>query len=171
MITNGKRLVGLRPIKNMLTSKVRENGVSKGLTEAGYDISIAESVFFFSILLGLIKGVVLFRKGKFPIIRLGTTFTLASAIEEFNMPHSHLAEVKDKSTWARRALSVQNTVIEPGWRGFLTLELNFQDKGFLYIKRGSGIAQVLFKQLDSPGFYNGKYQDQEQGPISAKYER
>jgi dCTP deaminase len=28
--------------------------------------------------------------------------------------------VHDKSTWARRGLVVQNTVIEPGWHGYQT---------------------------------------------------
>ena len=32
--------------------------------------------------------------------------------------------VHDKSTWARRGLVVQNTVIEPGWHGYLTIEVD-----------------------------------------------
>ena len=39
------------------------------------------------------------------------------------MPSDVLGQVCDKSTWARRGVAVQNTIIEPGWRGYLTVEL------------------------------------------------
>lgn len=94
---------------------------------------------------------------------------LASTIEHFTMPDDVLGEVKDKSSWARRGLAVQNTVIEPGWRGHLTLELtNHGDEG-LTIHRGQPIAQIIFHQvlgLVTP--YDGKYQDQARGPQDAR---
>ena len=58
------------------------------------------------------------------------------------MPRDMVGVVHDKSTWARRGLSVFNTVIEPGWRGKLTLELVYHGGQDLLIPAGSGIYPV-----------------------------
>jgi dCTP deaminase len=76
---------------------------------------------------------------------------LASAIEEFDMPNNLIGIVHDKSTWARRGLSVFNTVIESGWKGFLTLELVYHGDEELIIPAGAGIAQVMFHQTMDSG--------------------
>ena len=94
-------------------------------------------------------------------------FALASAIEEFQMPRNMTGIVHDKSTWARKGLSVFNTVIEPGWNGFLTLELVYHGSEILHIKAGSGIAQVLFHQNAEYAQYTGKYQNQRDEPVAA----
>jgi len=97
-------------------------------------------------------------------------FMLGSTIECFTMPDNLLGIVHDKSTWARRGLCVQNTVIEPGWRGYLTLELTNHGKERLYLCRGMPIAQIVFHFLDKATEvpYAGKYQDQERGPQEAR---
>lgn len=97
-------------------------------------------------------------------------FVLASAMEEFRMTDDVLGTVHDKSSWARRGLAVQNTVIEPGWEGFLTLELTNHSREPLLLTRGMGICQVIFHRLDEPTFhpYSGKYQNQERGPVEAR---
>lgn len=97
-------------------------------------------------------------------------FALASAVELFQMPDDLLGVVHDKSSWARRGLALQNTVIEPGWRGFLTLELTNHGRDRLWLPRGVGIAQVIFHLLDEPTYhpYEGKYQDQAAGPQEAR---
>ena len=51
-------------------------------------------------------------------------FLLAATVERFQMPNDLMGIVHDKSTWARRGLVVQNTVIEPGWHGYLTIEVD-----------------------------------------------
>lgn len=100
-------------------------------------------------------------------------FSLASTAEEFAMPIDVLAKVADKSTWARRGLAVQNTIIEPGWGGFLTLELTNHGKETLEIKAGMPIAQIIFHRLESPAEvgYSGKYNNQEAGPVAARFEK
>ncbi len=130
--------------------RMKCNGMSFGLSAAGYDIRIAEHV-------NLAPG----------------EFALASSIDLFNMPLDVIAFVHDKSTWARRGLAVQNTVIEPGWRGYLTLELTNHGKDYITILGGMPIAQIVFQQLDQPTEqpYVGKYQDQQAGPQEARYER
>jgi dCTP deaminase len=96
-------------------------------------------------------------------------FKLASTVEEFNIPDDVMGVVHDKSSWARKGLCVQNTVIEPGWRGFLTLELSYHGDKFLIVEKGDPIAQIIFHQLDEPTYepYDGKYQDQASGPQQA----
>jgi dCTP deaminase len=101
------RLVGQhireRGIFTPFHERTREFGMTFGLGPAGYDVRIAQD-------LQLPPG----------------GFALASTVEHFDVPDYLTAEVKDKSTWARRGLSLFNTIIEPGWRGFLTLELKNQ---------------------------------------------
>lgn len=97
-------------------------------------------------------------------------FTLASTVERFTMPNDVMGIVHDKSSWARRGLALQNTVIEPGWEGYLTLELSNHSGTEIIIKRGQPIAQVVFHRLDraSTAPYAGKYQDQRRGPQGAR---
>ena len=127
------------------------NGLSYGLSSCGYDVRINEFMLF----------------------RGALQFGLASTIEHFEMPNNVVGRVHDKSTWARRGLAIQNTIIEPGWKGFLTLELsNNNHNNTLRIEEGSPIAQIIFELLDEPTEtpYSGKYQDQPNWPVNAKLE-
>lgn len=160
MIINANALLQAAPIKNMLTTKERNHGVSHGLAEAGYDIRIKQSVEFRPEEKG---GGAVYLDG----LRRPGRFTIASAIEEFEMPENLVGVVHDKSTWARHGLSVFNTVLEPSWKGFLTLELVYHGTSSLYIPAGAGIAQILFSQIMVSGHYDGKYQNQEDRPVSA----
>jgi dCTP deaminase len=153
MIVNGKNLLDAAPISCMLNYKGHAHCTSYGLVEAGYDIRIAERIEYKNNWVMTIdsEGIRKGRPGK---------FCLASSIETFQMPKDLVATVKDKSTWARKGLSVFNTVIEPGWNGILTLELVFHGNEPINIPAGSGIAQVLFNRLECEGDYgNGKYQN------------
>lgn len=153
MIASAQTLRKYKPITPFCERTIFE-GFTFGLGPAGYDIRIAEDIN----------------------IEPGG-FMLASSMEEFWMPKDLLGVVHDKSTWARLGLCVQNTVIEPGWRGHLTLELtnhkkpsnDFEDSMELYnhiiVKAGTPICQVVFHLLDYPTEqpYKGKYQDQRAG--------
>ena len=118
-------------------------GLSYGLGPASYDFRIAEDV----------------------IIPAGG-FIKASSLERFDIPYDLLPEMKDKSTWARRGVSVFNTMFDPGFRGFATIEIANHGKYEIEFKSGMAIAQLIFHVLDeatdSP--YNGKFQDQPRGP-------
>ena len=155
MIINRHALLRAAPIKDMLTEKVRGEITSYGLSEAGYDIRIKQEVVF--------EGGHVLVDG----VSSNTSFALASTIEEFQMPTDMVGVVHDKSTWARKGLSVFNTVIEPGWKGFLTLELVYHGRDILTIPAGSGIAQVLFHNTAITASYEGKYQDQADQPVEA----
>lgn len=162
MIINGKTLLRMSPIKDMLEDKERHNGVSHGLAEAGYDIRVKQDVTFARQPNGEMRIDVSRDDGDYTTT-YGCNFTLASAIEEFQMPQRLVGTVKDKSTWARKGLSVFNTVIEPGWNGFLTLELVYHGSDdYMHIPGGTGIAQVLFSSTIEAGDYaDGKYQNAE----------
>jgi dCTP deaminase len=145
VILNGKLLLKAAPIKDMLTTKERAHGVSFGLSEAGYDIRVKQSIH----------------------LDTDDRFVLASAIEEFQMPAHLVGVVHDKSTWARQGLSVFNTVIEPGFFGGLTLEIVYHGPGSIRIPAGAGIAQVLFYELHEQARYEGKYSGQSTDPTPA----
>lgn len=148
MICNGPALIAAAPVSPMVLTKCPSpGGVSHGLSEAGYDLTIAQSMWLFP----------------------GRRFRLASTVERFTMPRDLVAIIHDKSTWARRGLSVQNTVAEPGWSGWLTLELIYYGWRPLFIPKGAGIAQAIFHRLEHPADYgNGKYQHQENRPVAAR---
>lgn len=165
MVVNGNSLYRSSQLLDVPDRKVSEHGVSYGLGEAGYDIRIKQDITFYR-LFGLIPMVKVVDGDQ--VSHHFGKFTLASAIEKFNMSPSCVAIVHDKSTWARRALSVFNTVIEPGWKGYLTLELVYHGRKKLHIPAGSGIAQVLFHLVQEPANYNGKYQNQENQPVAAR---
>lgn len=131
--------------------RTRHEGMTFGLSACGYDVRVEFD-----------------EEGETDeLLLLSGSFALASTIERFDMPNDIVGIVHDKSTWARRGLAVQNTVIEPGWSGWLTLELTNHGPKGMSIPRGVGIAQVLFHQLDMPTTqpYEGKYQDQARGPV------
>lgn len=125
------------------------NGRSFGLSGAGYDIRIAESRWVWPLW------------GR-----------LASTIERFDVPKNVCFEVKDKSTNARRFITVQNTFGEPGWNGYLTLEITRHLPWPTFIRKGTPIAQIVFAFLDETTEqpYSGKYQAQEAGPQAARNE-
>lgn len=168
-VINSDTLLRAAPIKDMLTHKVKANGVSHGLTEAGYDIRIKQDIMFSSAS-GSPRVTALAHAGGDFVANKAGRFILASAMEEFNMPPTLLGIVHDKSTWARKGLSVFNTVIEPGWKGFLTLELVYHGDEELHIPAGSGIAQVIFHDLHLAANYDGKYQNQADKPVAAIYQ-
>lgn len=161
MIINGDSLFAAAPIKDMFREKKSNGDVSFGMSEAGYDIRIKQDVRFFNR-----NGLAMVDTGEW-FDTVGR-FCLASAIEEFQMPGNLVGIVHDKSTWARRGLSVFNTVIEPGWKGFLTLELVYHGQDELIIPAGSGIAQVVFHKTSDEMGYTGKYQNQPDKPVGPR---
>ena len=125
--------------------------VSYGLSMGGYDVRLDQD-----IVLGPSTS--------------HESFALASTLEHFCMPADMMAIVHDKSTWARLGLSVFNTVIEPGWRGWLTMELSNRGPHTLRLKKGWPIAQVVFHRMEGhvEQYGDSKYQNQPRGPVEAR---
>jgi dCTP deaminase len=148
MIIPAQTIRKVKPV-NPFCERTKFCGVSFGLSSAGYDIRIAKS-------LRLMRG----------------DFALASSMERFEMPNDWLGIVHDKSTWGRKGIAVQNTVIEPGWCGYLTIELTNHSIDNIWIEEGVGIAQIVFHRLEEPTEqpYTGKYQNQAAGVVPAIFE-
>lgn len=149
MILSSQSILKRRGMIKPFVERGVQNGMSYGLSSSGYDIRCKQD-----------------------IILPSHAFTLASSIEHFNMPIDLQGRPCDKSTWARQGLQVYNTVIEPGWHGYLTLELFNNGPRTLVIHAGDPIAQVVFQLLDEPTNmpYKGKYQGQDDEPTKALFE-
>jgi dCTP deaminase len=116
-----------RGIVKPFEERTKLNGLTYGVSHAGYGVRCGQTHF----------------------IQPGG-FVLASTLEAFDMPLDVLGVVHDKSTWARLGLAVRNTVLEPGWGGFLTLELTNHSDKEIVVDRGAPIAQILFHLVDNP---------------------
>jgi len=146
MIVNRQALLAAAPIQGMVADKRYHKGFSWGLTECGYDIRIKQSVWMFP----------------------GRRFVLASSMERFALPDTLMGRVLNKSTWARLGVDASMTTnLEPGWEGFLTLELRYSGWKPIRIPAGVGIAQIIFETLSEPARYTGKYADQADRPVPA----
>jgi len=146
MIVSGQTLREWRPL-TPFREPGQAFGRSYGVSHAGYDICLDQDLWLWP-----------------------KSFRLASSLECFNMPACLLGVVHDKSTNIRLGITVYNTVIEPNWQGFLTLEIsNHSWWRFHCLKRGTPIAQVIFHMIDKPteGYSKGKYQNQLRGPQAA----
>ena len=152
-------------------------GMSYGLTGAGYDIRVGK--------LDRTHADHLTRQSKSYLVKHSSTaketmqswnlqpgeFMLAASLERFKLPNDIQAIVHDKSTLARQGLALQNTVLEPGWEGYITLELSNHGSKPIRVLVGQPIAQVVFHVLDRPTEipYRGKYQNQDNLPTPAKF--
>jgi len=98
---------------------------------------------------------------------------LAVTAEQFNFPNNICGSVLDKSTWARVFVSAFNTHLDPGWRGFLTVELANLSEEPVEFFEGDPLCQIKFEWLDEPTElpYVGKYQDQKNEPTPAILEK
>lgn len=148
---------GAKPMIEPFVERSVSDGMSYGLSIAGYDIRIKQDVTLYPLGYDEDK----------------ESFSLASTLERFDLPSDVLGHVADKSTWARRGLAVQNTILEPGWNGYLTIELSNHGPDILRIKAGMPIAQIVFHRLEAPAerAYSGKYQGQANEPVAAKEEQ
>src|SRR5690606_83314 len=93
------------------------------------------------------------------------SFVLARTVEYFRIPANVLSICIGKSTYARCGLIVNVTPLEPGWEGFLTLEISNTTPLPDCIYSTGGIAQLLFFEGDTPEVTyadrKGKYQNQQ----------
>lgn len=137
---------GERPLITPFVERGVANGKSCGLSSASYDVKTAQTIWLWPFW------------GR-----------LASTIEYFNIPNNICAFVKDKSSNARKFILVQNTFIDCGWSGYLTLEITRMLPWPVRIKAGTPIAQIIFQFLDEETClpYKGRYQNQKNGPQAA----
>lgn len=158
--------------------KVVIRGKSAGLSSSSYDMTIAHD---------LILGVDPARIMEKHILQHGFTredllqealranpeyVSLAHTAEDLKLPAHIDGEVLNKSSLARVFCKPDNTYIDPGFEGNLTLELTNHGPEPVVFKAGDPVVQIVFGFLDMPTErpYRGKYQNQTKAAHPARYE-
>jgi len=139
-----------RPMIEPFVERDVVHGKSFGLSACTYDCRIAEDLLIFP---GQAR--------------------LASTMERFCLPSNICGSVLDKSSYARIFVSAFNTHLDPGWAGYLTVELANLGTNPVHYWRGDPVCQIKFEWLDEPTDlpYTGKYHNQEAGPQAARNDR
>lgn len=157
MIVNGKQLLAASPIVGMLTGKEKAGGVTYGLAEVGYDVRIKQGLHFtrdkYGNLITLVSTDGVIQR------QLGWAVNV-NVLEEFTMPTDLVGIGHPKGSWNRQHLRLGSPIIEPGWKGFLTISLNYVGDEDLHVEPGAGIMQVIFHRLEADAAYQGRYQQQ-----------
>lgn len=87
-------------------------------------------------------------------------FVLGATLEYLRFPNDLAADVVGRSSWGRVGLLVATAVmVQPGYRGTLTLELVNHGDGPIALYPGSRIAQLVVSPVLEPSddAYEGKY--------------
>jgi dCTP deaminase len=101
-------------------------------------------------------------------------FVLGSTLERVAIPDDLVARLEGKSSLGRLGLLIHSTAgyVDPGWDGYLTLELSNVANLPITIYPGMKIGQISFFQLTTPadtpyGSAGNKYQGQ-RGPTASR---
>jgi dCTP deaminase len=91
-------------------------------------------------------------------------FVLAKSFEWIKVPADSFGICFGKSTYARVGLICNVTPLEPGWEGYLTIELSNTTDHPIRLYVMEGIAQIVFLDAGNPSVTydqrNGKYMNQ-----------
>ncbi|MFQ5815671.1 MAG: dCTP deaminase [Candidatus Hydrothermarchaeaceae archaeon] len=87
------------------------------------------------------------------------SYYLCLTAEKVNMPDDLVAFILPRSTLFRGGVSLKSAVVDPGYKGALTMGLmNETDREF-HLERGARIAQIVFSYVSGDATsYRGKYQ-------------
>ncbi len=151
--------------------QVREGVISYGVSSYGYDLRIADEFKIFTNINTTIvdpknfdpQSLIDYR-GDVCIIP-PNSFALGRSVEYFRIPENVMTICVGKSTYARCGIITNVTPLEPGWEGYVTLEISNTTPLPAKIYANEGIAQVLFFESDQPCEISykskrGKYQAQ-----------
>ncbi len=125
--------------------------ISYGLSSYGYDLRVGPEFKVFTNLRNSIVDPKNFDENAFiqtegDCIIPPNSFALACSVEYFRIPRNVLTICIGKSTYARCGIIVNVTPFEPGWEGFVTLEISNTTPLPAKIYANEGLAQVLFLQ-------------------------
>lgn len=152
-------------------SETGEKIISYGLSSYGYDIRIAPEFKIFTNVNSAIVDPKNFDGSTFVSINTNVciippnSFILGRSVERLKIPDDVLCVCLGKSSMARCGLIVNVTPFEPGWEGYVTLEVSNTTPLPAKVYANEGIAQVLFFEGDDPCEITyrdrkGKYQNQ-----------
>jgi len=176
MVMNDKWIKRMAKEHGMITpfeeNQVRENTISFGISSFGYDSKISDEFKVFTNVNTEIVDPKNFKPTNF-VTRKGpeciippNSFALASTVEKFKIPDDVLVICLGKSTYARCGIIVNVTPLEPGWTGYVTLELSNSTPLPAKVYANEGCCQFIFlKGNERPettyADRKGKYMDQE----------
>ncbi len=110
-----------------------------------------------------------------PFILHPGEFVLGSTYERVALPDDLVARLEGKSSLGRLGLLIHSTAgyVDPGWDGYLTLELSNVANLPITLYPGMKIGQISFFQLSTPaavpyGKAGNKYQGQ-RGPTPSRF--
>lgn len=146
-----------------------ENGhkvISYGVSSAGYDIRLSPEFKMYSAQVldpkRILKDIPWNSDEPFEL--MGNDFILARSLEWIAIPSNCVGTCYGKSTYARVGLLVNVTPLEPGWKGFLTIELSNTTPYPIMLYPNEGIAQIVLNMIEPPEVSydkrNGKYMNQ-----------
>ena len=149
----------------------RDGVISYGLSSYGYDMRVAREFRIFTNVHSAVVDPKHFSNESFVefegdvCLVPPNSFALARSVEYFRIPRSVLTITVGKSTYARCGIITNVTPFEPGWEGYVTLEISNTTPLPAKIYANEGIAQVVFFEADeecevSYADKKGKYQGQ-----------
>lgn len=158
-------------IAPFVEKQVSQGIISYGLSSYGYDLRVSNHFKIFTNINNTVVDPKAFDANSF-IDFVGdvctippNSFALASSVEYFKIPDDVITVCLGKSTYARCGIIVNVTPFEPGWEGYVTLEISNTTPLPCRIYANEGLCQVLFFQGDEPcettyRSREGKYQAQ-----------
>ena len=156
--------------------RATQRGMSYGLSCCGYDVRASADIGAYDTIQAQPGGRTLINVGD-GVFTDGLVVDPGKSIligcrEHFDIPLGVVGLVRDKSTWARQGLLVNQGVLEPGWKGHLSIRVFNVGEMSLTIANGDPIAQIIFQWLDTvpDNPYAGKYQHSPSGPRGPIYE-
>jgi dCTP deaminase len=147
-------------------------GMSYGLSSAGYDVRVDLTNAWNMASMDHDLRTVHTPDGDGIILAPGQS-ALVGVVEHIHMPVDTTAFVHPKSTWARRGILPAHCVVEPGWKGYLTLLITNHSGEDVTIVDREPIAQIIFHAMSQPpvSSYSGKYQGASRGPQGPRFEK
>ena len=176
MLLNDKQIRQLAEKHRMIdpfVEKQKHQGViSYGLSSFGYDIRVAEEFKIFTNVHSKHVDPKNFSPESYIDVKVTgdhclippNSFALARSVEYMRMPEDVFAIAVCKSTYARCGIVTNVTPIEPGWEGYITLEISNTTSLPAKIYANEGLVQLVFLKGEKPDLtYNlkgGKYHKQ-----------
>lgn len=159
----------LEPFVDKQTSK---GIISYGLSSYGYDARLAGEFKVFTNVYNTCIDPKNFDERSFVTMKGDecvippNSFALSRTVEYFKIPKDVLVICVGKSTYARCGIIVNITPLEPGWEGYVTLEISNTTPLPAKVYAHEGIAQFIFFRGSDPCETNyadraGKYMYQE----------
>lgn len=126
--------------------------ISYGLQPAGYDLRLGDHFKQLATIPTAChptaRPVSNIQYRNYWILEVGES-VLAETLEEVHLPSNIAAELQGKSSWARLFVHLNTTVVDPGFKGKLTLEITNLGNNPVELRAGDGIAQMWFHKMTS----------------------